>query len=231
MRVLDLFCGAGGATQGYRAAGFTVVGVDLHPQPHYPTTFLQRDVMADTLSLDYVRQFDLIHASPPCQTYSVLAKRNANAHAHPNYIAPLREYLRSIGKPYVIENVVGAPLIAPLLLCGTMFPTLRVIRHRLFETSFPAVAPAHGPHPYVHTFDKRKAHYGTTDEWNDFVQVTGGGNCTLAAAQDAMHIDWMNKTEINQAIPPCYTEYIATQFLRSIRPEKAWTISPTSNYT
>jgi DNA (cytosine-5)-methyltransferase 1 len=121
--------------------------------------------------------------------------------------------LRETGLPYIIENVDGAPLIDPIVLCGTMFPKLRVLRHRLFEANFTILTPPHKKHPKVHTFDRRKAHYGKTDEWKDFVQVTGGGNCTLAAAQEAMGIDWMTKGEINEAIPPAYTEFIGKQLL------------------
>ena len=105
------------------------------------------------------------------------------------------------------------------VLCGTMFPGLRVIRHRLFETSFPLPQPNHIPHakhPLVHTRDKRKNHYGKTCEWNDFVQVTGGGNCSVAAARDAMGIDWMTKKEINESIPPPYTEYVGRQIVRHL---------------
>ena len=117
------------------------------------------------------------------------------------------------GKPYVMENVEGAPLLDPVVLCGPMFPGLRVLRHRLFETNFPLVALPHPKHPKVHTFDKRKAHFGKTDQWVDFVQVTGGGNSSLAAARDAMGIDWMTKGEINEAIPPAYTEYVGRAIL------------------
>ena len=95
-----------------------------------------------------------------------------------------------------------------------MFPALRVLRHRLFESNFEILAPPHGKHPKVHTHDKRKSHYGKTDEWRDFVQVTGGGNCTLAAARDAMGIDWMIKREINESIPPAYTKYVGRELLR-----------------
>ena len=117
----------------------------------------------------------------------------------------------------MIENVEGAPLRSPVVLCGTMFPNLRVIRHRLFETNFPLPQPNHIPHakhPLVHTRDKRKRHYGKTCEWNDFVQVTGGGNCSVASARDAMGIDWMTKREINESIPPPYTEYVGRQIVR-----------------
>jgi DNA (cytosine-5)-methyltransferase 1 len=97
-----------------------------------------------------------------------------------------------------------------------MFSGLRVLRHRLFESNFPIIQPPHGKHPRVHTFDRRKSHFGKTDEWKDFVQVTGGGNCTLAAARAAMGIDWMTKSEINESIPPVYTEYVGLQLLHHL---------------
>jgi DNA (cytosine-5)-methyltransferase 1 len=162
-RLLDLFCCAGGAGVGYSRAGFEVVGVDINPQPRYPFEFVQADAL--NLDADFIATFDAIHASPPCQSYSDLAKRNGNAHEWPRLIEPVRELLVSTGLPYVIENVDGAPLIDAVVLCGTMFPRLRVLRHRLFEANFTILTPPHQKHPKVHTFDRRKAHYGKTDEW------------------------------------------------------------------
>ncbi len=214
LRLLDLFSCAGGAGMGYHRAGFEVVGVDIAPQPRYPFEFIQADCL--TLDADFIASFDAVHASPPCQSYSDLAKRNGNADAWPRLVEPVREMLIQSRLPYVIENVEGAPLIDPVVLCGTMFPGLRVLRHRLFEANFPILAPAHGKHPKVHTFDKRKSHFGKTNEWTDFVQVTGGGNCTLAAAREAMGIDWMTKGEINESIPPAYTQLIGEQMIRHI---------------
>jgi DNA (cytosine-5)-methyltransferase 1 len=119
--------------------------------------------------------------------------------------------------PYVIENVEGAPLNNPFVLCGTMFKGLRVIRHRLFETNFFVLTPPHtSPHPICHTFDKRKKQYGKTDEMRNFVSVNGGGNCTVAAASNAMGIDWMTKNELNEAIPPAYTQFIGEQLLKHL---------------
>jgi DNA (cytosine-5)-methyltransferase 1 len=211
-RLLDLFCCAGGAGLGYYRAGFEVVGVDIDPQPNYPFEFVQADAI--TLEPKFLATFDAIHASPPCQSYSDLAKRNRNGHEWPRLIEPVRKMLIKSGLLYVIENVEGAPLFNPVVLCGTMFPQLRVLRHRLFEANFEIIAPPHKKHPRVHTFDKRKSHYGKTDEWKDFVQVTGGGNCTIAAARAAMGIDWMNKYEINESIPPAYTQLIGEQLIR-----------------
>lgn len=210
-RLLDLFCCAGGAGIGYSQAGFDVIGVDIEPQPNYPLPFIKADVL--TLDPRFIGSFDVIHASPPCQAYSDLAKRNRNGHEWPRLIEPIRDVLIRCGRPYVIENVDGAPLHNPVVLCGTMFKDLRVLRHRLFESNVALFAPPHGRHPKVHTFDRRKSHFGKTNEWTDFVQVTGGGNCTLAAARAAMGIDWMTKTEINEAIPPAYTRFIGEQLL------------------
>jgi DNA (cytosine-5)-methyltransferase 1 len=211
LRLLDLFCCAGGAGMGYSMAGFEVVGVDIDPQPRNPLPFIQADIFK--LDPKFIALFDVIHASPPCQSYSDLAKRNRNADEWPRLIEPVRRLLKKTGKPYIIENVDGAPLLNPTVLCGTMFPGLRVLRHRLFETNFPLVAPPHGKHPKVHTFDKRKSHYGKTNDMTDFVQVTGGGNCRIAAARDAMGIPWMSKGELNEAIPPAYTHYIGKKLL------------------
>ena len=213
-RILDLFCCAGGAGKGYSEAGFEVVGVDIEPQPNYPFQFIQGDALK--LDPEFMATFDAIHASPPCQAYSDLAKRNGNADAWPRLIEPVRAMLIKTDKPYVIENVQGAPLLHPVILCGTMFPKLRVIRHRLFEANFPILPPRHGKHPLVHTFDKRKNHFGKTDERKDYVQVTGGGNCTLAAAREAMGIDWMTKKEINESIPPAYTKLVGDQLRNHI---------------
>ncbi len=213
-RLLDLFCCAGGAAVGYNEAGFEIVGVDIDPQLRYPFEFIQADALQ--LEPDFLSSFDAIHASPPCQSYSDLAKRNRNGHKWPRLVEPVRQMLIASGCPYVIENVDGAPLLNPVVLCGTMFPGLRVLRHRLFETNFPLKAPPHGKHPKVHTFDKRKSHYGKTNEWTDFVQVTGGGNCTIAAAREAMGIQWMSKLEINEAIPPAYTRFIGEQLVEHL---------------
>ncbi len=207
---LDLFCCAGGVSEGLNRAGFQVVGIDIMPQPRYPFAFIQ----ADATKISF-RQFDLVWASPPCQRFSDLAKRNGNADDWPDLIEPIRAKLIESGCLYTIENVEGAPLKPSVTLCGTMFHGLRVLRHRMFEANFPIVQPPHAKHPKVHTFDRRKAHFGKTNEMVDFVQVTGGGNSTLAAARDAMGIDWMSKAEINEAIPPAYSEYIGRAALQA----------------
>lgn len=209
--LLDLFCCAGGAAAGYHRAGFEVVGVDIDAQPRYPFEFIQANALS--LDPDFIASFDVIHASPPCQSYSDLAKRNRNADAWPRLVEPVRELLQASGRPYVIENVEGAPLLDPMVLCGTMFRKLRVIRHRLFESNVPLTAPTHKRHPLVFTHDKRKGHYGKLNQDTSYVQVTGGGNCSIANAKDALGIDWMTKAELNESIPPSYTKYIGRQVL------------------
>ena len=215
-RLLDLFCCAGGAAQGYHEAGFDIVGVDIAEQPNYPFKFIRADAMS--LTGKFLRSFDAIHASPPCQAYSVTAKRTKQGDKWPMLIPHVRRMLRKAGVPYVIENVVGAPLEKPVVLCGTMFPRLRVIRHRLFESNFYIRQPdhAHKDHPLCHTLDKRKPHYGKTDEFVNYVQVNGGGNCTVLAARDAMRIDWMTKRELNEAIPPAYARYVGEYAMRAV---------------
>lgn len=222
--MLDLFCGAGGAAMGYHRAGFEVVGVDISPQPNYPYRFVQADALAflDRMiaggTWEWIGPglFTAVHASPPCQRYSDLAKRNGNGHEWPDLVGPTRDRLREWGLPYIIENVEGAPLIDPVMLCGTMFPGLRVLRHRLFESNVPLTPPGHPTHPLVFTHDKRKAHYGKLDQDTSFVQVTGGGNCRVRNKRAAMGIDWMTGAELNEAIPPAYTECLGRQLREAL---------------
>src|ERR1700704_6385579 len=162
---------------GYHRAGFDVVGVDIEAQPNYPFEFVQGNAMRWLAEWGSVpTMFDAIHASPPCQAYSDLQRRTGRS--YPELIEPVRELLIANGLAYIIENVEGAPLIDPPMLCGTMFSGLRVLCHRLFETNFPTEAPPHRKHPLVFTHDKRKAHHGNLDQNESFVQVTGGGNCS-----------------------------------------------------
>lgn len=199
-RLLDLFCGAGGAAMGYHRAGFEIVGVDIEPQSDFPFEFHQADAM--TFSLD---GFDAIHASPPCQTFSEMQKIHKNQAEHPNLVAPTRERLGQ--RLYVIENVVGAPLIDPILLCGTFFG-LRIVRHRLFEANWPLSAP---------TIDCN--HSNIYDPWHG-----GPGGRSANQFRAAMGIDWMHdagggkrRGTLSQAIPPAYTEWTGAQFMAHLR--------------
>jgi DNA (cytosine-5)-methyltransferase 1 len=213
-RLLDLFCGVGGAGWGYHLAGFDVVGVDHDPQKRYPFEFVQADVFEFMAEAD-LSGFDAIHASPPCQAYADEGHRYRTS--HPDLIDPTRDVLVASGLPWVIENVDTAPLRNPMKLCGTMFPGVRVIRHRMFESSFYMEGPPHprGRHPPVFSYDKRRDR-SSLNEWDDYVTVTGGGNCGIDAARDAMGIRWATVRELNQAIPPAYTEYVGKRLLMAV---------------
>jgi len=216
MRLLDLFCCAGGGAMGYWRAGFTeIVGVDIRPQKRYPFKFVLGD------ALDYVaahgHEFDFIHASPPCQEYSALKTVKRKTYA--DLVAPTRRALLATGKPYAIENVVGAPLINPLMLCGSMFG-LRVQRHRLFETNplitFSPFSCQHwgrasGMRPDKHGHRPRRT-------LSNFAFLTICGFDFLAEeGRKAMGIDWMVKSELSQAIPPAYTEWLGRMILGIIK--------------
>jgi DNA (cytosine-5)-methyltransferase 1 len=201
---------------GYHRAGFDVVGVDNRPQPHYPFTFVQADAM--TFPLDV---FDAIHASPPCQAYS--AANNIHGRTdHPDLVAATRDRLASSGLPYVIENVPGAPLRNPYLLCGLTFG-LNVKRHRLFEVSFPMLTtPCPPGHPgdwvlvFGQTVLERSAAIGRTAKGGPRFRRRHLGT---DVGRTAMGIDWMNRDELSQAIPPAYTTHVGEYLLAAIREE------------
>jgi DNA (cytosine-5)-methyltransferase 1 len=157
--------------------------------------------------------FDVIHASPPCQAYSNAQK--IRGRSHPDLIAPLRARIRAEapGVPYVIENVQGAPLIAPTLLCGLMFPGLRVYRHRLFECD-----PFYFDEPHIgygHPYEVAKM--GRPPRPGQFMHVVGNFS-DVRAAREAMGIDWMTRDELREAIPPAYTEYIGARLMAALVP-------------
>ena len=215
--LLDLFCGAGGAAMGYHRAGFEVIGMDIKPQPHYPFRFLQADVLEVAWTAA-----DVIHASPPCQAYSVLRRANPGTE-YPHLIGPTRERLKATGVPWVIENVPGAPLNHMIQLCGSMFGLgaggRQLRRHRWFEISIPILSP-----PCLHYGEAIGVYGGgPTGRYTfengakkDYYNRRGGYQGTIAEKQEAMDIDWMNATELNQAIPPAYTEFIGERLLLHI---------------
>jgi len=215
VRILDLFCGAGGAAMGLHRAfpEAEIVGVDIKPQPRYPFTFVQADVMEQFDSASaHLCSFDFVWASPPCQAWTAMQRCNYAKKEHPKLITPVRAALMKSEVPYVIENVPGAPIRRPTVLCGLMFG-LRVLRHRLFETSFATLAPAHITHP-----KQAKVRGVTTQEHLDslgFIGFTTSSN--IREFRKAMGCEWMNMAEARQAIPPAYSEYIANQFKESQR--------------
>jgi DNA (cytosine-5)-methyltransferase 1 len=210
-RLLDLFCCQGGAGMGYHRAGFDVVGVDINPQPRYPFEFHQAEALWFLRA--HWREFDAIHASPPCQAHSDLQKQSKIEYE--DLIGPTRWMLERTSLPWVIENVEGAPLIDPVTICGAAVEGVSVIRHRRFESNVPLVGvpcPPEG-HPRVFTYDERKKHKGRLDQNTSYVQVTGGGNCTVANKRRAMGTPWMTGRGCNEAIPPAYAEHIGRQLL------------------
>jgi DNA (cytosine-5)-methyltransferase 1 len=210
---LDLFCGAGGVTHGLRRAGFHVTGVDINPQPNYcgdefirgdiREAFLRAqasDISERLVSFDY----DLIWASPPCQGRTAYKRR-------PNHVASVdtdamieltRGVLRSTGVPYIIENVPSAPLINPIVLCGSMFG-LDVRRHRVFECSFPVAQP-----PCLHNLQQGSYPQATNRTNRRKTVEVGVWRIPLDVQQRAMGIDWMTLEELSEAIPPAYAEYL-----------------------
>ncbi len=216
-RLLDLFCGAGGAGMGYHRAGFDVTGVDIEPQPRYPFEFVRADAM--TYPLD---GFDAVHASPPCQDH-IRSKPGLGPHGTGWMLAETRQRLEQADCPWVLENVPGAEMRADYRLCGCMFglPSLR--RERWFETSWRA-------------FDLRQpcAHRGPIIT----VTGTGGGNRnsfklfgrwpTVEDWRRSMGIDWMTGRELSQAVPPAYTEYVGGQLIEYLAGSGQGLVSPAS---
>lgn len=198
MRVLDLFCGAGAAAKGYNYAGFDIIGVDRVDQPNYPFEFHKMDAMEVASSKTLIKWLgiDVIHASPPCQGYSLNTRHMSND--MPRLIKPLREMLEKLNVIYVIENVPGAPLYGnkTITLCGTMFGK-KVYRHRLFECNVPldmyglkcdhSIAPMNIYNSAART---------PTKEW--VKEVLG-------------EEPWMSQKEARQGVSPYFTEFIGLQ--------------------
>lgn len=215
MRLLDLYCAAGGAGMGYSRAGFDVVGVDINPQPHYPFEFIQADCLA--LDPDWVAGFDAIHASPPCQKHTrktpTWGRKRTNWIEHIDLIPETREMLEAAGRPYIIENVVGAPIRADVTLCGTMFG-LRIIKHRQFECSFPLFGLLPG--------------CDHSDVYNPW-QGAGRSAEKFRAAQDTPWIPMAGGASRKQgitgdlynAIPPAFTEWLGRRLLDHIASRRA----------
>jgi DNA (cytosine-5)-methyltransferase 1 len=215
--LLDLFSGAGGAAVGYALAGFHVIGVDIDPQPDFPFGFIQADVMnLDLGALVASSGAVAIHASPPCQAYSPL---NAyNKLPYPDLVEGTRALLEATGLPYVIENVPQAPLLNPIMLCGTMFG-LKLYRHRHFESNMALAAPRHPAHVARCT---RNGYLPTPDA--PFMTISGGKHSRAwrIKACAEMGTPWMTTVhDVSESIPPAYATFVGGQLMAAQRRGKA----------
>jgi DNA (cytosine-5)-methyltransferase 1 len=211
--LLDLFCCQGGASAGYVAAGFDVVGVDLAPQPRYPFKFVQADALEFLAA--HGHEFDAVHASPPCQGYSDCQR--IQGRAHDLLIDKVRDALNDLGVPWVIENVEGArwALLDPVMLCGAALG-LRTYRHRLFESNVPLTVPEHIPHAAVQVKMGRPLREG---DWYHAV----GNFSNVPYVRADLGVPWMSRDGIRECIPPVYAEFIGAQLLAQLQsePERA----------
>ena len=241
MRILDLFCGGGGAAMGLHRyfPDAEIVGVDSRRQPRYPFAFKQADAMEYPLA-----GFDFIWASPPCQGYSVMRHLPwLKAKTYPLLIEPVRERLRGAGVPWIIENVMGARSAKAMdasWLCGTMFGK-RFYRHRLFESNFLWLAPPHEQHAIrggrMLAGRARDIVFagarGGIDAWRRAGETNGialgiGHQPGAALARAEMGCEWMSADEMSQAIPPCYSQYLA-QFIPVENIERIRESTPTES--
>jgi DNA (cytosine-5)-methyltransferase 1 len=222
-KLIDPFCGAGGASMGYHRAGFEVAGIDMADQPNYPFEFIRGDAVRLLADPGFMAQFDAAAGSPPCQGYSKMTRcRPGLAAEYPKLIEVVRGLYAAWGGPWIIENVEGAGLPGQndlfgahgVMLCSTMFGR-ELYRHRYFEASFPLAAPpAHPRH------DKPASKAG---HWKPGTVISVAGNCApIALARRVMDIDWTTRDELCEAIPPYFTEFLGAQLLaRAVATEAA----------
>ncbi len=198
--LLDLFCGEGGAAVGYHRAGYEVVGIDHVPQPRYPYEFHPGDALALGRELLSTRRFTAVHASPPCQAYASVTRWRGQQDNHPELVEPTRDLLTETGLPWIIENVVGAPIRPDYVLCGSHFG-LKVRRHRWFETSWHGytLLPTCRHHrtdlPFMHKNER--------------------------AFADALGCTWMSNKGGRQAIPPAYTHFLGEELFANLQQDAA----------
>lgn len=204
LKLLDLYCCGGGAGYGYELAGFEVTGVDIDPQPKHRGNFIQSDAIE--FLMDNYKNYDVIHASPPCQEYSMSSKQfRIKGKKYPDLINKTRDALITIGKPYIIENVPGSPLVNPITLCGTMFG-MDTYRHRLFESNMNLTTPIHKKHV------NKNAKMGRAPKEGEFIQYVGHFS-GVKKVQEMTGLHWLGQYELAQSIPPQYTHYLGKQIL------------------
>lgn len=211
MRLLDLFCGAGGAAMGYHRAGFEVVGIDIRSQLQYPFEFIQGDAL-DLVDMAGTGGFDAIHASPPCMRWTALPLTREQRERHPDLITPLRPLLRATGLPYIIENVPRAPLQDRVLICGRALG-LAIVRHRYFETNWLLLSPGCA-HRRGATID------GELVNFRPRGPLAPGRRMPARRTEDdfrrAAGTDFLTGQAARDAVPPAYTEFIGGQLMEQL---------------
>lgn len=206
-KLLEVYCSAGGSSVGYQRAGWEVDGVDIMPQRHFPFRFFKADAVE--FIYEHGHRYDAIVGGPVCKRYSKTWR--IQTLDHPTQIPATRAAMVASGKPYIIENVEDAlpELLTPMLLCGQDFG-LHTYRHRLFESNVRLVRPgSHAPHI------KPTVKMGRALRPGDYYHAVGNFSSVEIIRAD-MGVEWMNRQEIAQCIPPSYTQYLGTQLKASL---------------
>lgn len=215
--LLDAACKAGGAGMGYRRAGFQVVGCDVEPQPRYPFQFLLGDALDVIRTMGWL--FDAYHGSPPCHDHTTLRSR-AGTNGTGHLLAAFRDAFTATGKPWVLENVPGAPMRSDVVLCGESFG-LRTVRHRWFESNVPLIGKGHplgDAHRFIGPGGRHLRPTSTRERRSDFAKganISVTGDVGRWVGPPCLGIDWMTDDELSQALPPAYTEHVGRQ-LRAV---------------
>lgn len=208
-KLADLGSGAGGSAWGYHLAGFDVTGVDIVPQPRFPVILpYVKFVQADAVEFlrEHGHEFDAFACSPPCQPYSRMSGcRPGLASTYPELIVPWRDALLEQDKPFIMENVKGAPLRSPVMLCTAAFGR-ETYRHRFFESNIPLEVPPDPPHLVPAS---RAGHW----EPGTYISIAGHFS-PVSKGREAMGIEWMRREELKEAVPPCFTEFLGKQLLQ-----------------
>lgn len=212
MKLLDLYCGVGGASMGYSRAGFDVTGVDLKHGKRYPFNYIRANVLEILADIEFLNGFDVIHASPPCQTHSItknLRIAQGKSTSKIDLIPETRAGLIKSAKPFIIENVMGSPLIDPIMLCGSAFG-LKVRRHRIFESNIKL-------NGSLCDHKKQGRPVGVYGSLNDEIPNGGKTAKTITEAREVMGIEWGIWTELVEAIPPIFTQYLGRQAINELQ--------------
>ena len=212
MKLLDLYCGVGGASMGYSRAGFDVTGVDVKHGKRYPFKYIRANVLNILADIEFLNRFDVIHASPPCQTHSItknLRIAQGKSTSKMDLIPETRAGLIKSAKPFIIENVMGSPLIDPIMLCGSAFG-LKVRRHRIFESNIKL-------NGSLCDHKKQGRPVGVYGSLNDEIPNGGKTAKTITEAREVMGIEWGIWTELVEAIPPIFTQYLGRQAINELK--------------